>query len=159
MDCVPPVPQSQRGPLLAPNICQGALALGKAFAFTPSAFPVPLHFHVLLILLWGLAFPLPNPGCSGWRERGQRWGRRKRRWRRWCLSSHVYDSLDGGHDCILSGCLLQHQWVEYRSLTSFAGKVNAFFQNGHLVSGVFIKGKGLLPRTPPPLLDEVIACL
>lgn len=158
-DRAPPVPQSWRAPLSAPDIRRGVPALGKAFTFAPSAFPVPLHFHVLLFLLRGLTFPFPNPGHPGWRERGRRWGRRERRWRRWRLSSHVYDSLNGGHDRILSGCLLQYQRVECGSLTSFAGKVNAFFQNGHLVSGVFVKGEGLLPRTPPPLLDKVIACL
>lgn len=64
-DCAPPVPQSWRAPLWAPNIWRGALALGKAFTFAPSAFPVPLHFHILLFLLWRLVFPFSNPGRPG----------------------------------------------------------------------------------------------
>lgn len=156
---MPLVHQSRRALLPAPAIQRVALALREAFAFTSSAFPVPLHFHVLLFLLRGLAFPFPNPGRPGWGKSGWRGRRRERRWQRWRLSSHVYDSLNRGHDCVLGGCLLQYQWIQCRSLTSFAGKVNAFFQNGHLVSGVFVKGEGLLPWTPPPLLDKVIACL
>lgn len=156
---VSPVPPSRRAPLPAPEMRRGSPALGKAVALAPSALAVPLHFHVLLVLLHGLAFPFPNARRPGKMERGWGRGRRKRRWQRRRLSCHVYDSLDGGHDCILSGCLLQYQRVERWSLTSFAGKVNAFFQNGHLVSGVFVEGEGLLPRAPPPLLDEVIACL
>lgn len=157
-DCIPPVCQSWHTLLSALDVQQGVLALGKAFTFTSSAFPVPLHFHVILLLLWWLALPFPKPGCSGQRERGRRWRRRKRRRWRWCFSSHVYDSLNGGHDCVLSGCLLQQQWIQCWLLTSFAGKVNAFLQNGHLVSGIFIKGERLLTWTAPPLLDKVIAC-
>lgn len=69
------------------------------------------------------------------------------------------DRLDGGHDGVLAGGRLQDKRAQARLLTPFAGKVDAFFQHRHLVSGVLIELRGLLPGTPSPLLDEVVACL
>lgn len=69
------------------------------------------------------------------------------------------DCLDGGHDGVLAGCWLQDEGAQARLLPPLAGKVDAFFQHRHLVSGVLIELGGLLSGTPSPLLDEVVACL
>lgn len=110
----------------------------------------------------------PLPASSG--GLGQRWGRRRGRRRGWegrgrrrgqgrRLPGHVDDRLDGGHDGVLAGGGLQHEWAQAGLLTPFAGQVDAFFQHRHLVSGVLIERGGLLSGTPSPLLDEVVACL
>lgn len=164
-----------------PQVQAPGPTLGKDIALTPSGLPLPFGLHLLFLgkgllrgrLLRGLSrrlrfvFPLSASSWGlgqrrgrGWRRR--RWGRERRgRWRRQGrrLPGHVDDRFDGGHDGVLAGGGLQDKRAQTRLLTPFAGKVDAFFQHRHLVSGVLIELGRLLSGTPSPLLDEVVACL
>lgn len=72
------------------------------------------------------------------------------------FSGHVDHGLNGGGHWILTACLFQYQRVQEKALTSFVRQVHAFLQHRHLVSGVFVEQRGLLPWTASPLLDKII---
>lgn len=72
------------------------------------------------------------------------------------FSGHVDHRLNGGGHRILTAGLFQYQRVQEKALTSFVRQVHAFLQHRHLVSGVFVERRRLLPWTASPLLDKII---